>query len=171
MKHTIKQRTMNKIDNWRRVALIGLVFAMASCGSQAPEAAQEETPATDYAAEAIADRGEPCACVDENIEAMQGLVETIESASEGDVLTAMDINVAVANQMLPCMKPTGELEKDRAYSRAMGACENFTGLTDLMTIIKNAVQEKMESEQRTAQGQGLEGVKGANDILDKLKGN
>jgi hypothetical protein len=160
----------NPISSLRNASMALAVALLASCGAEAPKETPAEAPAADdYTATAIEQRGEPCACVDENIEAMQGLLETLESAAADDVMSASEVNIAVANQMLPCMKPTGDANVDRAYARAMGTCEDFRALTDLMSSIKVIVQSKLESEQQTAQG--LDGAQGANEILDKLKGN
>jgi len=162
----------NPIPSWRTASMALAVALLASCGSEVPKETPSESPTTeDYTTTAIEQRGEPCVCVDENIEVMQGFLETLESAADDDVMSASEVNIAVANQMLPCMKPTGETNLDRAYSRAMGTCEDFRALTDLMSSIKVIVQSKLESEQQSAQGQALEGAQGANEILDKLKGN
>ena len=65
------------------------------------------------------------------------------------------------------MKPTGDAESDRAYSRAMGECGAFVELTDVMNQVKNEVQSRIEEEVTRRQKDVLGGAKGAND--DKLR--
>ena len=56
------------------------------------------------------------------------------------------------------------------YTREMGNCPSFSALTERMTKVKDEVQQRMQKEAATEQASGLEGAKGANEILDKLKG-
>ena len=159
----------NPISSLRNASMALAVALLASCGAEAPKETLAEAPAADdYTATAIEQRGEPCACVDENIEAMQGLLETLESAAADDVMSASEVNIAVANQMLPCMKPTGDSNVDRAYARAMGM-RGFPHVDRLDVKHQGDRSIQAESEQQTAQG--LDGAQGANEILDKLKGN
>ena len=114
---------------------------------------------------AIADRGEPCNCVAENQEAMTGLLESLRSTER---VTAQEINIQIAQMMLPCMKPTGNTELDREYSRAMGQCEGFAALTDVMTEVKEEVQARVTQEAEQERATDPDGAV-ANAVLNKLK--
>ena len=144
-------------------------LVLASCGG--PEVAEEAPAETNTASsleQAIAERGEPCNCVAENQEAMAGLLESLKSTEQ---VTAQEINLQIAQMMLPCMKPTGNMESDREYSRAMGLCDKFSELTDVMSEVKTEVQARVEEEAASEQARDLDGAKGASQVLDKLKGN
>ena len=154
---------------WWQAGMLACTLILASCESanvaeEAP-AAQTEAPTLDTA---IAERGEPCTCVAENLEAMTGLLESLKSTEK---VTAQELNIQIAQMMLPCMKPTGDTNIDREYSRAMGQCEQFAELTDVMTQVKVEVQSRVEQEAASEQANDLEGAKGANAVLDKLKGS
>ena len=71
--------------------------------------------------------------------------------------------------MLPCMKPTGDTPSDLEYSRAMGRCDRFADLTEVMSGIKREVQERILKETEDAKQNVLNGAQGANAILDELK--
>jgi len=154
---------------WWQMSLAACALVLASCGG--PEVAGEAPAETNTASsleQAIAERGEPCACVVENLEAMSGLLESLKSTEK---ISAQEINIQIAQMMLPCMKPTGNMESDREYSRAMGQCDKFTELTDVMSEVKTEVQGRVEEEAASDQARNLDGAKGASEVLDKLKGN
>jgi predicted component of type VI protein secretion system len=104
--------------------------------------------------------------VAENQEAMAGLLESLKSTER---VTAQEINLQIAQMMLPCMKPTGNVDLDREYSRAMGQCEGFAALTEVMTEVKVEVQARVSQEAEQERATDLDGVKGANAVLNKLK--
>lgn len=142
---------------------------MASCGgAEAPENEPTETTPTGGLEQAVEERGEPCVCVTENLEAMTGLLESLKSTES---ITAQELNIQIAQMMLPCMKPTGNKESDREYSRAMGRCDNFTDLTDVMSQVKVEVQDRVEAEAASERANNLGGAQGATDVLDKLRQN
>lgn len=155
---------------WWQTGLVACAMVLASCGeAEAPqEEAPAEVPAEMSLEEAIEERGEPCACVVENLEAMSGLLESLRSTEK---ISAQEINIQIAQMMLPCMKPTGNMELDREYSRAMGQCENFSELTDVMSEVKTEVQARVEEEAASERAKNLGDAKGANDVLDKLRNN
>ena len=128
----------------------------------------EDTPAVQAPTleDAVAQRGDPCVCVEENIEAMDGLLESLKDV-EG--VTSKELNIQISQMMLPCMKPTGNLDLDREYSRAMGQCEGFAALTEVMTEVKVEVQARVSQEAEQERANDLGGVKGANAVLNKLK--
>ena len=151
---------------WGAACLLFLVLAGCDNASEAPA---EATPEAGVFAleEAIQQRGEPCICVAENMEAMRGLLESLESTES---LSSQELNAQVADMVLPCMKPTGDSESDLAYSRAMGQCEAFVELTGVMNQVKDEVQSRIEKEVTRRQEDVLGGAKGANEVLDKLRG-
>ena len=143
-----------------------LTLGLAGC--EATETPSEATSGTSASSleQAVEQRGEPCTCVAENMEAMRALLESLESTES---LSSQELNAQVAEMVLPCMKPTGDAESDRAYSRAMGECEAFVELTDVMNQVKNEVQSRIEEEVTRRQKEVLGGAKGANEVLDKLR--
>lgn len=158
--------------------LLAAVFLLTSCGgaettgletdaSTATEASSDPTP-EEALATAVEQRGEPCDCVAENQEAMSGLLESLESSAG---VTAQELNIQIANMILPCMKPAGNQMQDLEYSRAMGKCEQFKALTDVMLEVKTAVQVRVEEEAANAENREMGDAKGASDVLNKLKGN
>ena len=151
---------------WSTVCVLALV--LAGCGN-ATETPSESTPdnQTSGLEQAVEQRGEPCTCVAENMEAMRALLESLESTES---LSSEELNAQVADMVLPCMKPTGDAESDRAYSRAMGECEAFAELTGVMNQVKDEVQSRIEKEVTSRQEDVLGGAKGANEVLDKLRG-
>jgi hypothetical protein len=151
---------------WWQSGLVACALVMASCGgAEVAEETPAEVPATGLE-QAIEDRGEPCTCVTENLEAMSGLLESLKSTEK---ITAQELNIQIAQMMLPCMKPTGNLEADRDYSRAMGQCENFSELTGVMSEVKTEVQTRVAEEAASEQARNLDGAKGASEVLDKLR--
>ena len=58
--------------------------------------------------------------------------------------------------------------QDRVFSKAMGKCEGFSNLTEVMTQVKNEVQTRVQEEAAKDASRDL-GAEGANDILNKLK--
>ena len=156
--------TIQKNAWWSTVCVLALVFA----GCEATEPPSEAPSGTNASSleQAVEQRGEPCTCVAENMEAMRALLESLESTES---LSSQELNAQVAEMVLPCMKPTGDAESDRAYSRAMGECEAFVELTDVMNQVKNEVQSRIEEEVTRRQKDVLGGAKGANEVLDKLR--
>ena len=156
--------TIQKNAWWSTVCVLALVLA----GCEATETPSEATSGTNASSleQAVEQRGEPCTCVAENMEAMRALLESLESTES---LSSQELNAQVAEMVLPCMKPTGDAESDRAYSRAMGECEAFVELTDVMNQVKNEVQSRIEEEVTRRQKDVLGGAKGANEVLDKLR--
>ena len=144
------------------------MLALVLAGCEATETPSEATSGTNSSSleQAVEQRGEPCTCVAENMEAMRALLESLESTES---LSSQELNAQVAEMVLPCMKPTGDAESDRAYSRAMGECEAFVELTDVMNQVKNEVQSRIEEEVTRRQKDVLGGAKGANEVLDKLR--
>ena len=128
---------------WSTVCVLALVLA----GCEPTETPSEATPdaQTTVLEQAVDQRGEPCTCVAENMEAMRALLESLESTKS---LSSQELNAQVAEMVLPCMKPTGNAESDRAYSRAMGECEAFAELTGVMNQVKDEVQSRIEKEVR-----------------------
>ena len=120
-----------------------------SCFGQLRQSPQKRLPRRSPDAQAsgleqaVEQRGEPCTCVAENMEAMRALLESLESTES---LSSQELNAQVADMVLPCLKPTGDAESDRAYSRAMSECEAFAELTDVMNQVKNEVQSRIEKE-------------------------
>ena len=156
--------TIQKNAWWSTVFVLALVLA----GCEATEKPSEATSGTNASSleQAVEQRGEPCTCVAENMEAMRALLESLESTES---LSSQELNAQVAEMVLPCMKPTGDAESDRAYSRAMGECGAFVELTDVMNQVKNEVQSRIEEEVTRRQKDVLGGAKGANEVLDKLR--
>lgn len=151
--------------------MMACTLLLAACGSApveeapaTPEVSQEQLEA-EALAKAIESRGEPCACVVENTEAMSGLLESLQSTEK---VTAQELNIQIATMLLPCMKPKGDTMQDRAFSKAMGKCEGFSNLTEVMTQVKNEVQTRVQEEASKDASRDL-GAEGANDILNKLK--
>ena len=144
------------------------MLALVLAGCEVTETPSEATSGTNASSlqQAVEQRGEPCTCVAENMEAMRALLESLESTES---LSSQELNAQVAEMVLPCMKPTGDAESDRAYSRAMGECEAFVELTDVMNQVKNEVQSRIEEEVTRRQKEVLGGAKGANEVLDKLR--
>ena len=169
---------LNRATRWQ-TSLAACALVLASCGgADAPEdtaavpteAAQEQAPAEvspeEALKEAIAQRGEPCDCVAENKEAMSGLLESMESTPG---LSAQELNLQIAKLILPCMKPVGQQTQDIEYSRAMGKCDDFQSLTEVMLKVKTEVQKRVEEEaSRESTSEGTKG-KPASEILDNLK--
>ena len=143
------------------------MVALAGCEAEEknPDESNAAAKAPDLSV-AIEQRGEPCTCVLENMEAMTGLIESLESV---ETLSSQELNFQISEMILPCMKPTGDAELDRAYSRAMGKCEDFGALTDIMTQVKDEVQARIQQEAEQEQLRTFEGAEGANAVLDRLK--
>lgn len=157
----------NNSTPWWQTGALVCTLILASCGgSEVAEQAPAEEPEAPGLEQAVAERGEPCNCVAENFEAMSGLLESLKSTER---ITAQEINIQIAQMMLPCMKPTGNTDLDREYSRAMGQCEGFAALTDVMTEVKEEVQARVQYEATQEQATDLGGVKGASAVLNKLK--
>ena len=129
----------------------------------------EDTPTVQVPTleDAVDLRGDPCVCVEENIEAMDGLLESLKDV-EG--VTSQQLNIQISQMMLPCIQPTDNTALDRLYTREMGNCPSFPALTERMTKVKDEVQQRMQKEAAMEQASGLDGARGANEILDKLKG-
>ena len=53
----------------------------------------------------------------------------------------------------------------------MGQCEGFAALTDVMTEVKEEVQARVTQEAEQERATDLDGAKGANAVLNKLKGS
>ena len=157
--------TIHKNAWWSTVCVFALV--LANCGN-APETPVEAIPDTQTSGleQAVEQRGEPCTCVAENMEAMRALLESLESTES---LSSQELNAQVSEMVLPCLKPTGNAEADRAYAGVMGECEAFAELTDVMNQVKNEVQSRIENEVTRRQEDVLGGAKGANEVLDKLR--
>ena len=149
---------------WGTACAFALVLASCGNATETPSAAAPEASSLE---QAVDQRGEPCTCVAENMEAMRGLLESLESTES---LSSQELNAQVAEMVLPCMKPTGDADSDRAYSRAMGECDAFLELTDVMNQVKDEVQSRIEKEVTRRQEDVLGGAKGANEVLDKLRG-
>jgi hypothetical protein len=150
------------------MSILACAALLTGCGGQeAPPT--EDTPAVQAPTleDAVAQRGDPCVCVEENIEAMDGLLESLKDV-EG--VTSQELNIQISQMMLPCIQPTDNPTLDRMYTREMGNCPSFSALTDRMTKVKDEVQQRMQKEAATEQASGLDGAIGANEILDKLKG-
>jgi hypothetical protein len=156
---------INRATNWLTV-FAACAVVLASC-SGAEETPVDE-PTVSFLELAIEQRGEPCACLTENNEAMSGLLESLRSTEK---VSAQELNIQIAQMMLPCMKPTGNVDTDMAYSRAMGDCERFSEFVEVMKQVKTEVQTRVTEEAASDEGNGLDGAKGASQILDKLKGN
>ena len=157
---------VNKSTPWWS-ATLALALALTSCetASESPSESAHEAAASSLEL-AVEQRGEPCTCVAENMEAMLGLLESLKSTPS---LSAQSLNAKVAEMVLPCMKPTGDGESDRAYSRAMGECADFMELTSVMNDVKNEVQSRIQKETSRQEDNVLDGAKGANEVLDKLR--
>ena len=157
---------MNKNKFWISTLAMAMV-ALAGCEAEEknPDESNAAAKAPDLSV-AIEQRGEPCTCVMENMEAMTGLIESLESV---ETLSSQELNFQISEMILPCMKPTGDAELDRAYARAMGKCEDFGALTDIMTQVKNEVQARIQQEAEKEQLRTFEGAEGANAVLDRLK--
>ena len=165
--HRLKTMTMKSMYFWQAGALACSILFLFSCNSPAPaEAPQPQEPESMTLDESIELRGEPCVCVSENLEAMTGLLETLQSMEN---ITSQELNIQIAQRMLPCMKPTGDTPADLEYSRAMGRCDRFADLTEVMSGIKLEVQERILKETEDAKQNVLNGAQGANAILDELK--
>ena len=150
------------------MAILASAAMLTSCGGQdAPPA--EDTPVvqTPTLEDAVAQRGDPCVCVEENIEAMDALLEYLK---DGDGVTSQELNLQISERMLPCIQPTDNRALDRMYTREMGNCPSFATLTERMVSVKDEVQQRMQKEAALEQADGLDGAQGANEILDKLKG-
>ena len=162
-----KSMNMKPMSFWQAGALACSVLLLLSCNSTAPaEAPPSQEPGAMTLDESIELRGEPCVCVSENLEAMTGLLETLQSMEN---ITSQELNIQIAQRMLPCMKPTGETQSDLEYSRAMGQCDQFGDLTEVMSGIKQEVQERILKESEDSKKNVLNGAQGANAILDQLK--
>jgi len=152
---------------WLLTSTLACILFLAGCNaSELADQATAQEPEAPKMEQAIAERGEPCTCVTENHEAMSGLLESLVSLER---VTAQEINIQIAQIMLPCMKPSGNIDLDLEYSSAMGQCEGFPALTDVMTQIKEEVQARLTIEATQEQVKDLGGVKGANALLNKLK--
>ena len=162
-----KSMTKTSMPIWQVSALAFSIVLLFSCESPAPaEAPPTQDPEAMTLEESIDLRGEPCVCVSENLEAMTGLLETLQSMQN---ITSQELNIQIAQRMLPCMKPTGETQSDLIYSRAMGRCEQFSQLTEVMSGIKQEVQERILKETEDNNQNVLNGAQGANAILEELK--
>ena len=124
---------------WSTVCVLALVLAGCGNATETPSEATSDAQ-TSGLEQAVEQRGEPCTCVAENMEAMRALLESLESTES---LSSQELNAQVAEMVLPCMKPTGDAESDRAYSRAMGECEAFAELTGVMNQVKDEVQSRI----------------------------
>jgi hypothetical protein len=84
--------TTQKNAWWSTVCALALV--LASCGN-ATETPAEATPDTQTSGleQAVEQRGEPCTCVAENMEAMRALLESLESTES---LSSQELNAQVA---------------------------------------------------------------------------
>ena len=157
----------NNTSLWLQTCTLACFLFLAGCNaSEVADQAPPQEPEAPTMEQAIAERGEPCTCVAENHEAMSGLLESLRSTER---VTAQEINIQIAQMMLPCMKPSGNIDLDRQYSRAMGQCDGFAALTDVMTQVKEEVQARVSIEAAQEQAKDLGGVKGANAVLNKLK--
>ncbi len=150
------------------MAILANAALLTSCENQeAPQAQEPPTVQAPTLEDAVAQRGDPCVCVEENIEAMDGLLESLKDV-EG--VTSQQLNIQISQMMLPCIQPTDNTALDRLYTREMGNCPSFPALTERMTKVKDEVQQRMQKEAAMEQASGLDGARGANEILDKLKG-
>ena len=150
------------------MAILASAAMLTSCENQeAPPAQDTPTVQAPTLEDAVAQRGDPCVCVEENIEAMDGLLESLKDV-EG--VTSQQLNIQISQMMLPCIQPTDNTALDRLYTREMGNCPSFPALTERMTKVKDEVQQRMQKEAAMEQAGGLDGARGANEILDKLKG-
>ena len=157
----------NNTSLWLQTCTLACILFLAGCNaSEVADQAPPQEPEAPTMEQAIAERGEPCTCVAENHEAMSGLLESLRSTER---VTAQEINIQIAQRMLPCMKPSGNIDLDGQYSRAMGQCDGFAALTDVMTQVKEEVQARVSIEAAQEQAKDLGGVKGANAVLNKLK--
>jgi hypothetical protein len=162
---------MKSINVWLVVA----VCAMGALGCESNESAVDgapevQAPAGPTDAElleaAIAERGEPCACVAENLEAMSAFLVAIDGDAAA---TAQQLNARLSEMLFPCLRPTNDPKKDSLYSQAIGRCDEFQDLTSVMNSVKTKMQERVELEAaKDAEVKKIDG-KGAKDILDKLK--
>lgn len=158
-----------KRSSWWQLGLVACAAMLASCGgAEVAEEAAAPEPSVSLLEEAIEQRGEPCTCVSENLEAMSGLLESLNSTER---ITAQELNIQIAQMMLPCMKPTGNVDSDREYSLVMGKCPEFMELTEVMTNVKKEVQARVQEEAANSPSSGPGGAQGASAILDKLKEN
>ena len=150
------------------MAILASAAMLTSCENQeAPPAQETPTVQAPTLEDAVDLRGDPCVCVEENIEAMDGLLESLKDV-EG--VTSQQLNIQISQMMLPCIQPTDNTALDRLYTREMGNCPSFPALTERMTKVKDEVQQRMQKEAAMEQAGGLDGARGANEILDKLKG-
>ena len=168
---------MNKIQlALGTVALTGVTLTLASCAGEStttpespstPKATQPEAPKGMSLEDAVAKYGEPCKCVTDNLNAMRELAEVIQATPE---MGGQDINIQIAQKMLPCMKSTGE-EHSMEYSSAMSQCEGQPAFLEVMSEITSEIRER--SKARATQGRDAElgGAKSAKEVLDKLQGN
>ena len=150
------------------MAILASAAMLTSCENQeAPPVQDTPTVEAPTLEDAVDLRGDPCVCVEENIEAMDGLLESLKDV-EG--VTSQELNIQISQMMLPCIQPTDNTALDRLYTREMGNCPSFPALTERMTKVKDEVQQRMQKEAAMEQAGGLDGARGANEILDKLKG-
>ena len=150
------------------MAILASAAMLTSCENQeAPPVQDTPTVEAPTLEDAVDLRGDPCVCVEENIEAMDGLLESLKDV-EG--VTSQQLNIQISQMMLPCIQPTDNTALDRLYTREMGNCPSFPALTERMTKVKDEVQQRMQKEAAMEQAGGLDGAQGANEILDKLKG-
>ena len=71
------------------LAIVAMMCLLESCGESTGEATSA-APAVPTLEQAIAERGEPCECVVENLEAMSGLLESLKSTEK---ISAQEINI------------------------------------------------------------------------------
>lgn len=167
---------MNRLNKfWVAVATGSvLVWGCGGGDSASTDGAGQDAGAPQEVVESDADvlqravdqRGTPCDCVDQNLEAMAAFLETL---NEGDAVSAQEINAQLAEMIFPCMRPTGDSRADQLYSKDMGVCPNFLELTDVMKQVKAQVQVRVQREAEKAASENPLKVSGAKDVLDKLK--
>lgn len=156
---------------WMALAVCAM-FALG-CESSDPSvegAAEVQAPAMptdeELLEEAIAERGEPCECVAENLEAMTGFLAAIDG---DNAATSQELNARLSDMLFPCLRPTNDPKKDSLYSLAIGRCAQFQDLTSVMNSVKIKMQERVELEASKDETLRKIDGKGAKDILDKLK--
>ena len=68
-----------KRSSWWQLGLVACAAMLASCGgAEVAEEAAAPEPSVSLLEEAIEQRGEPCTCVSENLEAMSGLLGRLQ---------------------------------------------------------------------------------------------
>lgn len=138
------------------VAIASIALFAVSCSSE-----EASNDASQGDAKVITEKGDPCDCVDSKIEATQAFMKL---AKKGEFRTTKDLNIAFAQVMDGCMKPTGNKELDYQWSVDIKQCEQFSNIRAVMIEVQTIALELRNAE-KSKFNEGETATK----VLDKLK--